>query len=115
MYLRITKRRNTDGTEIRYYQLAENIWDSQKGCAVAKVVYNFGRADQVDGAMLRRLAASILRVLGEDVTAQVDGVGPGDLRIRDAWPYGGVYVLGELWKELQIDSVLSRCKKQQRS
>jgi len=24
MYLRITKRRNADGTEVSYYQLAEN-------------------------------------------------------------------------------------------
>ena len=115
MYLRTTKRRNADGTEIRYFQLAENIWDTEKGCAVAKVVYNFGRADQVDGDMLRRLAGSILRVLGEDVTAKVEGVGPGDLRIRDAWPYGGVHVLRELWKELEIDQVLTRCKKRQRS
>ncbi len=48
MYLRVTKRRNADGTEVRYYQLAENAWDPERGCAVAKVVYNFGRADQLD-------------------------------------------------------------------
>ncbi len=64
MYLRTTKRRNADGTEVRYYQLAENIWDAARGCAVAKVVYNFGRADQVDGEQLRRLARSILRAVG---------------------------------------------------
>ena len=38
MYLRTTKRRNADGTEVRYYQLAENQWDAARGCAVAKVV-----------------------------------------------------------------------------
>jgi hypothetical protein len=68
MYLRTTKRRNADGSEVRYYQLAENIWDAKRGCAIAKVIYNFGRADQVDEAMLRRLAGSILRVLGEGVS-----------------------------------------------
>lgn len=31
MYLRITKRRNKDGTEVRYYQLAENEWNAEKG------------------------------------------------------------------------------------
>ena len=46
--MRSTVRRNRDGSEVRYLQLAENVWDKQKGCAVAKVVYNFGRADQVD-------------------------------------------------------------------
>ena len=31
MYLRVTKRRNADGTEVRYYQLAENTWDAERG------------------------------------------------------------------------------------
>jgi hypothetical protein len=105
MYLRTTTRRNADGSEVRYYQLAENTWDAAKGCAVAKVVYNFGRAEQVDGDKLKRLAKSILRVFGgESVT---EGM-PGDVRLRDAWPYGGVYVLEALWKELGIDAVVRR-------
>jgi transposase len=104
MYLRTTKRRNADGSEVSYYQLAENTWDASRRCAVAKVVHNFGRADQVDGDMLRRLAKSILRVFGgEDLTTT--GVS-GDVRIRDTRTYGGVYVLGSLWKELGIDTVL---------
>ncbi len=105
MYLRTTKRRNADGTEVRYYQLAENVWDAKRGCAVATVVYNFGRADQVDGEKLRRLARSILRVFSGDATAAA-GAELGDVRIRDTWPYGGVYVLEQLWKELEIDAVL---------
>ena len=48
MYLRVTKRRNADGSEVRYYQLAENHRDPESGTAVAKVLYNFGRADQLD-------------------------------------------------------------------
>jgi hypothetical protein len=47
MYLRSTRRKNADGSTVEYLQLAENVWDSDKGCAVAKVVYNFGRADKV--------------------------------------------------------------------
>lgn len=62
MYLRETKRKNGDGSIARYYQLAENEWDKTKGCAVAKVVYNFGRADGLDGEKLKRLAKSILRL-----------------------------------------------------
>src|ERR1700694_1764197 len=95
MYLRVTKRRNADGSEVRYYQLAENVWDSERGCAVAKVVYNFGRADQLDADQLRRLAASILRVVSTDETSggSATAAGAGDIRIRDSWPFGGVYVL----------------------
>lgn len=114
MYLRTTKRRNADGSEVRYYQLAENEWDAARGCAVAKVIYNFGRADQVDGEKLRRLAASILRVFGGDVTAAA-AAEAGDLRVRDAWPYGGVYVLERLWAELGIDRVVREHAKSKRT
>jgi hypothetical protein len=112
MYLRTTKRRNKDGSEVRYYQLAENEWDAARGCAVAKVIYNFGRADQVDGPKLRRLAASILRVFGGDVR-QVAAGESGDVRVRDAWPYGGAYVLERLWVELGIDGVVREHAKSQ--
>jgi hypothetical protein len=105
MYLRTTKRRNADGSEVRYYQLAENTWDAERGCAVAKVVYSFGRADQLDGAKLQRLAKSILRVFSDDVALLGDA---GDISIRDSWPYGGVYLLEQLWKELDIPAVLAR-------
>ena len=104
MYLRTTKRRNADGSEVRYYQLAENVWDQGRGCAVAKVMYNFGRADQVDGEKLQRLAKSILRVFGGEGPAA--GGEAGDVRLRETWPYGGVYVLEALWKELGIGEVL---------
>lgn len=113
MYLRVTKRRNADGTEVRYYQLAENHRDPERGCAVAKVLYNFGRADQLDADLLRRLAASILRVVPDETVSSAAAIaaGDGDLRIRDSWPYGGVYVLEQLWKELDIAAVLKGCAK----
>lgn len=102
MYLRTTSRRNADGTVVRYYQLAENVWDAARGYAVAKVIYNFGRADQIDGAQMRRLADSILREFG-DPEQVADAP---DVRVIDAWPYGGAYVLNALWCELGIDRVL---------
>ena len=113
MYLRVTKRRNADGTEVRYYQLAENHRDPERGCAVAKVLYNFGRADQLNADHLRRLAASILRVVPDETVSSAAAIaaGDGDLRIRDSWPYGGVYVLEQLWKELDIAAVLKGCAK----
>jgi len=104
MYLRETKRKNSDGSLVRYYQLAENEWDKDKGCAVAKVIYNFGRADGLDGEKLKRLAKSILRLFsGEEALAAQP-----DVQVIDAWPYGGIFALEQLWRELQIDEVLGR-------
>jgi hypothetical protein len=108
MYLRTTRRHRADGSEVVYYQLAENIWDAKRGCAVARIVYNFGRADQLDGDALRRLAQSILRVVGEKQAVSPDGGAVDGLRLLDAWPYGGVWVLEQLWKELGIDAILKK-------
>ncbi len=102
MYLRTIRRRNADGSAVQYYQLAENVWDPAKRCAVAKVVHSFGRADQLDHEALRRLAGSILRVFsGEEALAAQP-----DVRVLDSWPYGGAYVLDALWRELEIAKVI---------
>src|SRR5215470_16222401 len=61
MYLRLTQRRNRDGSVVRYVQLAHN--RRVDGRARAEVVANLGREDQVDLAALRRLIASIGRYL----------------------------------------------------
>jgi hypothetical protein len=114
MYLRTTQRRNSDGSVVRYYQLAENVWSAEKGCAVARVVYNFGRADQLDREKLRRLAQSILRVVHED-GERIVGEDGGDLRVLDAWPFGGVWVVEQLWKELGVDAILQRAAGSKRS
>jgi hypothetical protein len=110
MYVRTTKRRRVDGSEVRYYQLAENVWDAERGYAVAKVAHNFGRADALDVDELKRLARSILRVVDEQGLGVVDddGVIVDDVRVRDAWPLGGVWVLEQLWKQLGIDKVVVR-------
>jgi len=53
-YLRITERRNRDGSTVSYYALAENICNAAAKRAEARVVHNFGRADEVDRDGLRR-------------------------------------------------------------
>jgi len=104
MYLRETKRKNSDGSVTRYYQLAENEWDKDKRCSVTKVIFNFGRANQLEGEKLKRLASSILRLFpGEEALAAEP-----DVKVLDSWPFGGVYVLGQLWRELELDKVLGR-------
>ncbi|MCB9942615.1 MAG: hypothetical protein H6851_03205 [Geminicoccaceae bacterium] len=66
MYLRTTRRRNRDGSEVCYYALAENHRHPEKGHVEARVVHSFGRADKLDRAVLERLVASIRRVLVEE-------------------------------------------------
>ena len=103
MYLRTTRRKNADGSTAEYHQLAENTWDPAKGCAVAKVVYNFGRAEQIDRAALRRLARSILRVFsGEEAVAAEPGI-----QLLNSWPFGTVHVVQSIWHELGIDRVIA--------
>jgi transposase len=110
MYLRTTRRKNADGSTVEYYQLAENRWDKDKGCAVARVVYNFGRADQLDRAALLRLAHSILRVFPAEEALAAEA----EVRICDSWQYGGLYALDALWHELGIDQVLTQILKRER-
>jgi len=55
----MTQRQNRDGSTVTYYALAENTWKVTTKRAEARVVHNFGRADQLDGAALQRLVNSI--------------------------------------------------------
>jgi hypothetical protein len=111
MYLRTIRRRNRNGSVVAYHQLAENTWDPEKGCAVARVIYSFGRADELDRGALQRLARSILRVFsGEEALAAEPGV-----EVLDAWPFGGIHVLESLWRELEIPKVVEAEMRRQKS
>ena len=100
--MRTISRRNADGSIVRHYQLAENVWNPEKRCAVAKVVYSFGRGGEVDTEAMRRLARSILRVFWSEEALSAEP----DVRVIQSWPYGGAHVLGALWAELEIPKVL---------
>ena len=103
MYLRESKQRRADGSVVTYLQLAENVWDATNGRSQASIVHNCGRADDPDVVeRLRRLAKSILRRCSPE---EIVGAG-GDWRLICAWPYGDVYVLETLWKQLGIDAIV---------
>src|SRR6266487_3396476 len=63
MYLRETRRRNRDGSEVAYLALAHNERDRDTGVPKAQIIHNFGRADRVDREGLARLVKSISRFL----------------------------------------------------
>ena len=63
MYLRSTPRRNKDGSEVRYLQLAHNVWDPAAKRSRVQVVYNFGREEPGTREALERLITSVARHL----------------------------------------------------
>jgi hypothetical protein len=107
MYLRITRRRNRDGSVVEYYQLAETRWDSEKRQPAAHIIHNFGRADMLDREALRRLARSISRVANAGLDVPEEAAPPGEaIDLEWARPLGGVHVARALWEELGIGEVL---------
>jgi hypothetical protein len=62
MYLRVTRRRNQDGSVAEYYQLAETRRDPTSRQPTARIIHNFGRADATRREALLQLARSITRV-----------------------------------------------------
>ena len=111
MYLRSTPRRNKDGSEVRYLQLAHNAWDPQKRRSAVQVVYNFGREDTANREALQRLVASITRFLDPDaaLAAAADG-----LEFTESRPLGGTWVLDALWSRLGIGKEMRRLLKGRR-
>ncbi len=100
MYIRKISRKNKDGSSVTYVQLAHNERDSQKGFAVAKVVYSFGRLDDLDIEQLRRLAKSISRFLspeqGLEIQTALD-LARRNLKFVSCRSFGGIYLLATLW------------------
>jgi hypothetical protein len=95
---------NKDGSTVAYLQLAHNERHPVSGSPVAKVIHNFGRADQVDREALRRLVASISRFLDPaDAVAAAAGT---DVEVIDARHLGGAFVLDRLWERLGIGEAL---------
>src|SRR5271166_5788911 len=109
MYLRMTQRRNRDGSTVAYYALAENAWNAAAKRAEARVVHHFGRADQLDRAALQRLVNSINRVLdqGEAVTTSTPELPP--IEIEHVFELGVVLAAGGLWEDLGIGAAIRRC------
>jgi hypothetical protein len=109
MYLRTTQRRNKDGSVVRYYALAENVRDPEKGHVEAKVVHSFGRADRLDRATLERLVRSIRRVLDADAGEAPAGEKGREraIEIEASFDLGVVHVVEQLWTRLGIGAAIA--------
>ena len=104
MYVKTSVRRTKNGA-VRYLQLAHNEWDAAARRSVPKIIYSFGREDQLDKDAIRRLVASLTRLLdpGDALAASADG----DLAFTESRPYGGAFVLDALWQRLGIGKILA--------
>ena len=110
--MRTSTRRNQDGTRVSYLQLAHNEWDPAAKTSRTKVLYSFGRADQLDRVAIERLITALTRLVGVESApsgpdrARVVGV-PG-LEFVSSRPLGGAWLLDRLWHRLGIDILLRR-------
>jgi len=104
MYVKTSVRRTRDG-QVRYLQLAHNEWDAAARRPVPEIVYSFGREDQLGKDAVRRLVASLSRLLepGEALAAAADA----GLEFTGSRPFGGAYVLDGLWARLGIGQILA--------
>jgi hypothetical protein len=106
MYLRETRRTNRDGSVVRYLQLAHNERHPETGNSVAKVIHNFGRAENVDRAALGRLVSSISRFLTPEQA--VTAAACAEVEILDSRRLGGAWTLDRVWERLGIGSAIRR-------
>ena len=106
MFLREVKRENRNGTQVSYLQLVHNDWDPAARTSRTKILYSFGRTDQVDTAAIERLIVSLSRLL--DPAAALRATAGSDLSFICSRPLGGTDVLDGLWRRLGIDTVMTR-------
>ena len=107
MYVRTIKRKNKDGSEVEYIQLAHNTRHPEKGYAKAKVVYSFGRRDRLDIAAIKRLVKSLSRFISPEDAQQLSAESQG-LKFITSKPAGGALLLRGLWNKLDIDDCLEQ-------
>jgi len=103
MFVKTTTRRTKSGT-VRYLHLAHSQWDPVAGRSVPKILYGFGREDRLDRDAVKRLVASLTRLLDPaDALAATAG---SELTFCESRPFGGTFTLDTLWRRLGIDTVL---------
>ena len=106
MYVKASSRKTKDGQVIRYLQLAHNEWDARAGVSRTKILYSFGREDEIDREGVKRLAAALSRLL--DPAGAVAATSAGGLTLTSSRSVGGTYVLDQLWRRLGLDAVIRR-------
>ena len=84
-YVKTSVRTTRAGT-VRYLQLAHNEWDAETQRSRTRVLYNFGREDEIDKDAVRRLVAALSRLL--DPAEALAAAEPGELSVTASRPVG---------------------------
>jgi hypothetical protein len=109
MFVRTSSRRNKDGTKVSYLQLAHNQWDPATQTSKMRVLYNFGRAEQVDRAGIERLIASLSRLVDAPALPSTEtSATDAGLSFTESRPLGGAWVLDGLWNRLGIGASMTK-------
>lgn len=111
MYIRQISRINKDGSKVTYVQLAHNERDPEKGFAVAKVLYNFGRLEDLDLVQLKRLVKSISRFMKPEDALEAQAslqLDTPDIKWNTCKSYGGIFLLAELWRRFHFHKILAK-------
>ena len=111
MYLREDTRKNKNGSTVTYVRLAHNVRDPEKGHSKAKILYNFGRKENLDVEQLKRLVKSISRFLPPEdaLEFQAQAISRGRaLKWQACRSHGGIYFIAELWKKLNFEKLLTK-------
>ncbi len=108
MYLRTV----TSGRH-EYVQMCHNHREGGSGPSRTRVLFSFGRKDQLDVEALRRLVASISRYLDPAEAAEVRAAAGVELdaRFLGAKHVGGTHLLDGVWQRLGIGSGLEKLLK----
>src|SRR5947209_5301503 len=103
MYVKSSTRHTARGP-VRYLQLAHNEWDPAAGVSRTKILYSFGREDQLDRAAVQRLVGALSRLLSPEQALAAGA--PAGLAFTESRPLGGAYALDGLWRRLGIDTAI---------
>ena len=104
---------------VEYYQLAHNVRHAETGSSVAEIIYNFGRADELDRDDLVRLCRSIARVCGVEIRDPLDRVEtpvahdstsplPEDVKLVRTFKFGVPLIVEALWERLKLGPTLRK-------
>lgn len=104
MFIRTVVSKTSKGPT-EYVQLCHNYRDKKTKASKTKVIYSFGRAEQLDIDAIRRLINSLSRLLPEE------GSLPQNSQYLGSRQLGGSWLLDQMWKRLEIDKTLTKLLK----
>jgi len=93
-----------------YVQMCHNYRENGSGPSRTRVLFSFGRKDQLDVEALRRLVASISRYLDPAEAAEIRAAAGVELgaRFLGAKQIGGTHLLDGVWQRLGIGAALQK-------